>query len=173
MLSHALENKYGDNLSRVKYNHESGHYWKTSLYYYQISKYLKYFNKSQLHILTLESLKDNRLTELNKVFQFLNVQELNDQNLFNYIKNDADSKEVPIFIKSHLWYRLIKKLSAKSAANIAKQLIRVNHQAFLKKPKLKSIIDKNIVEIVRNDALKLEKEFNVDISSWNLNPRLE
>jgi hypothetical protein len=172
MISHALENRYGDDLTRVKGNFESGHYWKTSLYHYQISQYLKYFKKSQIHILTLEDLKKNKLNELNKIFQFLGVHELKDEKEFEYIKNDAASKQVPNFIKSQLWFRLLRNINRGIALNLAEKLVNLHYESFLLKPKLNSVIDQHIVEKIRQDAEKLEKEFAIDISTWDLNPSL-
>ena len=69
--SHILESYHCDPVEDVKYSRESGNYWKTSLYYYQISKYLEYFKMEQIHILSLEDLQADMLGEMNKIFKFL------------------------------------------------------------------------------------------------------
>src|SRR5690554_1094693 len=74
--SHELEMRYGDSMERIKQNHQLGDQWRTSLYFYQINKYLKYFSKNQIHVLTLESLIKNKLVELNKIFNYLGVDEI-------------------------------------------------------------------------------------------------
>jgi hypothetical protein len=172
MLSHALENRYGDDLPRINENSKSGHYWKTSLYHYQITEYLKFFDKSQIHILTLESLKINKLKELNKIFRFLGVHELSNEKVFDYVKNDAFSKDIPLFVKSKFWFRFTYKLSKTLAEKIAIQVIKKRYENYLRKPKLASFIDEEQVAMVREDALRLEKDFMVDISDWNLNPKI-
>lgn len=173
IISHVMENRYGDTIERAKENFDSGHYWKTSLYYYQISQYLKFFDKKQIYILTLEDLKSNKLQELNKLFQFLGVHEMRDESLFDYVKNDAKSKDVPHFIKSKLWYRVLNKLNRNLANNMAEKIIERKYLAYLIKPKLNDLIDDCIAEQIREDAKSLAEEFNVDISKWNLNPKLD
>lgn len=173
ILSHALENRFGDSIERAKENLKSGHYWKTSLYYYQISQYLKFFDKSQIHLLTLEDLKQNKVNELNKIFKFLGVHEMKDESLFDYVKNDSKSKKVPFFLKSKLWYRVLVKLNSSIANKCAERLIESKFKEYLNKPKLNDLIDEVIAQKIRVDAQKLAKEFNLDISKWNLNPNFK
>ena len=172
VLSHVVENRYGDSPERSKQNLKTDHYWKTSLYDYQISQYLKFFKKSQIHVLTLEDLKENRLYELNKIFKFIDLKELEDNSQFDYIMNDASSKQVPDFIKSQYWFRILKKLNLKLAEKMASQVVNNFYTSYLSKPKLSEIINREIVEIVRADSSQFQKKFNVDISEWNLNPDL-
>jgi hypothetical protein len=172
MLSHVLENHYGDSPERSKNNMDTDHYWKTSLYYYQISEYLKFFEKSQIHVLTLEDLKENRLKELNKIFSFLGLKELTDNNQFNYVKNDASSKQIPNFIKSQYWFRIMQKANKNLAEKIAYKLANSVYKKYLKKPELSEIINQDIVDTVKKDALEFKKTFNIDISKWNLSPDL-
>lgn len=172
ILSHVLESRFGDSMKRIRENESSGHYWKTSMYFYQISSYLKYFQKEQIHLLTLESLEANKLYELNKIYRFLGVDEVHDEIQFNYIKNEAASKMVPQFIKNHLWYRLLNKVQVNEAEKYALNTLNKKYKSYLIKPKLGSVINKEIVEQIREDALKLKNEFELDISNWNLNPYL-
>lgn len=172
ILSHVIENRYGDTLERTEYNESIGHYWKTSMYYYQISFYLKYFKRSQIHILTLENLKNNKLLELNKIFDFLEVDRVQDESIFDYLKNDAASKKMPNFICEKFWCRLLNRIYPPLAIKLVEIIIKTRYANYLQKPNLDEIINEDIVIQIRQDAIKLQNEFEVDISTWNLNPIL-
>jgi hypothetical protein len=122
--------------------------------------------------LTLEDLKENRLKELNKIFSFLGLKELTDNNQFNYVKNDASSKQIPNFIKSQYWFRIMQKANKNLAEKIAYKLANSVYKKYLKKPELSEIINQDIVDTVKKDALEFKKTFNIDISKWNLSPDL-
>lgn len=70
------------------------HIVQTSMYYYQIEEYLKYFDKNQIHILSLEDLKSKRIETLNKLFSFIGVRELEDESLFDFQKNVSTEKKM-------------------------------------------------------------------------------
>lgn len=172
IVSHAYENRYGDRLRRIKENEQSGHYWKTSLYSYQLSAYLKYFKKEQFHLLTLESLISNKLVELNRIFQFLEIEELNDVKVFDYVKNDSELKRIPQFLINSYAYRLLRMCSVTIADKVALLAAKKIYKRYTTKPRLNDLINQDIVERIQNDAYQLERDFNVDISNWNLNPNL-
>lgn len=172
LISHALENRYGDPKSKINQNMKSGHYWKTSLYNSHISSFLEVFKKEQIHLLTLEDLMENRLVELNKIFKFLGVSEIFDSQKFDYIKNHASTKEVPLFIKMQFWHRILSKLSKRLAYSIALLLIKTIYKSYLTKPSLKTLVNDQIIETVRTDSIALNRLHKVDISNWNLSPDL-
>lgn len=173
VLSHVLEMKYGDSIDRYKQNINIGDHWKTSLYYYQISQYLKYFNKKNIYVLTLENLQKNKLKELNKLFEFLGVRKLDDKGIFDYVKNNSKFKKTPSFIKSKIWYRLLLKCNKNLANKAANQLIKYKYNDYLVKPKLVEVINKEEVLLIKSDIQKFVEEFNLDISDWNLNPIID
>jgi len=101
--SHILESYHCDSPKDVKYSKESENYLKTSMYFFQVSEYLKYFNKEQIHILALEDLKENKLRELNNIFKFLDIKELSDISLFNFKSNTAEEKRIPYVLRTNIW----------------------------------------------------------------------
>jgi len=79
-------------LNETLFRDNNHHYIRTSEYYNQLSQYLPYFKKSQILILSLEDLQSNRLQVLNKVFNFLGVEELDNFSLFDYSLNKSGDK---------------------------------------------------------------------------------
>ena len=75
---------------------------RTSMYHWQLSKYLDFFDKSQIHVLSLSELKDNRLETMNAIFRFLGVKEIIDPNLFHFEKNKSKNKKSHNNIGSYL-----------------------------------------------------------------------
>ncbi|MCX2743398.1 sulfotransferase [Mangrovivirga sp. M17] len=77
---------------------ENNHYLMTSMYFFQISKYLEYFPQDQIEIVLFEDLVNNRLDTLNSIFRFLGVSELKDELMFNFKSNESslDSRKVDV-----------------------------------------------------------------------------
>ncbi len=71
---------------------ETNHYVLTSAYFYQLSAYLECFPREQIHLFTLEQLRDQRLDTLNDVFRFLGVSVLNNEDLFRFQSNQGTGK---------------------------------------------------------------------------------
>ncbi|WP_297823072.1 sulfotransferase domain-containing protein [uncultured Paraglaciecola sp.] len=61
------------NLSLEEYIFTYSHAVDTSLYYYQLTNFLRYFEMNQLHILILEDLKIEPQNTLNDLLQFLGI----------------------------------------------------------------------------------------------------
>jgi hypothetical protein len=113
--SHILENYYGEPRHDVQYNVQTGHYLKTSMYFFQLQEYLKYFELDQIHITTLEALKKDRLGTLNKIFTFLGVPEMKEAEKFNFVSNAHHQKVLPYYFKTSLLYKSINKLNPELA----------------------------------------------------------
>ncbi len=76
---------------------------KTSSYFWQLEKYLPYFKREQFLFITSEELKKSKLETLNKVFSFLDVEEINDEIIFDFEKNTRSEKKI--------YLPIIKKIS--------------------------------------------------------------
>ncbi len=71
---HALERDYISlNCTLNRFIETDSFCLKTTLYNYQLSRYLNRFDNSQLHIVKFEDLVVNPLGELNKILDFLNL----------------------------------------------------------------------------------------------------
>lgn len=110
-ISHIKESHFGDPKEDILYAESIDHYLKTSMYYDQISQYLTYFKKDQIYILSLEELVKNKLEELNNIFNFLDVAEVNDVSLFNFVSNQYSSNNIPFTIRINIFYRIGMKIA--------------------------------------------------------------
>jgi Sulfotransferase domain len=54
---------------------EQSHYWQTSCYGLQLERFLRYYDRSQILVISLESLAQNRLQVLQQIFRFLTVDD--------------------------------------------------------------------------------------------------
>lgn len=153
--SHILESYHCDHPSDVKYSQESGNYLKTSMYGMQLKAYLKYFDKKQIYVLSLEDLLQNRLNELNGIFKFLGVPTLENEALFDFKSNTAETKGIPAVIRGHIFIRALSKLSQPLGAKVSSILSERFFAHQLKKPIL-SVQEK----------LSLKNQLKKDISEF-------
>lgn len=66
---------------------------KTSLYYDRINKYFGVFDKKQILILQMEDIKNDMQNEMNKVFNFLNIEKVSIMDETVYNKTSPDKRE--------------------------------------------------------------------------------
>ncbi len=177
ILSHNIEHLYevGEtniDLNEILLHDKDEHIIKTSMYFYQIQAYLKYFKKEQLYILTLEDLKENRLQEMNKIFDFLGVKRLNDNNLFNFVKNKSEGRKMDSItlkkIKNSKIKSFAKKILPKKMFNYAKNKItKLNiMKKELKKTALKPEVEAHLIEVFKNDVAALRDFTNKNFDNW-------
>jgi len=134
--SHILEAYHCDPPKDVKYSKKGDSFLKTSMYYMQISAFLKYFKKEQIYVLALEDLQENRLFEMNKIFTFLNVDKLNDNSTFNFVSNAAEDKSIPYVVKCSIPYRAGNKFVPKLTKKIGERFSNIFLKFQMEKPKL-------------------------------------
>lgn len=68
------------------------HYVLTSSYHYQLEPYVKHFGMERILVVTLEDLKSSRLETMNRIFRFLEVPEITNHALFDFVKNAGAEK---------------------------------------------------------------------------------
>lgn len=153
--SHILESYHCDRPEDVKYSQQSENYLKTSMYGMQLKAYLAYFSMKQIYVLSLEDLKQNRLKELNGIFRFLEVAPLDNEELFNFKSNTAETKGIPAVIKGNLIIRLISKISVPFAEKVSTMLSERFYAYQLKKPTISD-----------HEKEKLKERLSVDIEEF-------
>ena len=85
----------------------------------QLKAYLEYFDMEQIHILALEELQDQPLRELNSIFKFLGLHQMQDEQVFEFKTNMAETKGIPTVIKRKLIIRSVAKVSPSLAEKMA------------------------------------------------------
>jgi len=140
----------------IDLNLNTNHLVLTSKYFTQLEHFLKYFSKDQILIIESNSLKNNRLNTLNRIFKFLGAYELTNDAIFDYESNQGFTKR-----KKSKIYRFFLKNEFLSS----KKLLPRKVSEKLKKNKMvKKLMYKPIdsVEISDNLRLKLLAEFRED-----------
>jgi hypothetical protein len=167
--SHLLENYYGETKELIELSIKTKNPEYTSCYYYQLEEYLKYFDLSQIHILTLDELKTKRLETLNKIFDFLGVEQLEDDKQFNFISNDHKKKILPRRVVSKLPFRVFKKIAPTLADKLATSdwLKTYIYKGGQKKYLDEQEIDR-LTSLFKEDVLKLEQLTGKSFKDWNL-----
>jgi len=160
-----------ESLNKYLQNFNNNHYVNTSMYYFQISKYLKYFKKEQILIIKSEDLLTNRLDTLNEVFRFLSVQEIQDNSLFDYKKNIGSVKQKRSSVGKVLYSKNIQFIRNFFPRKLKDYL---NKNKIVNKLSYNSVsninINENLETQIRNylkpDLIKLEEFTGKDFSSW-------
>jgi hypothetical protein len=166
--SHILESYYGDPLPDIEYSEESGNYLKTGKYFMQINEYLKYFSKEQIHILSLEDLIDDKLNELNAIFQFLGVAEMDDASQFDFVSKSSESKTFPRVVSDHILYRAGRKVLPGLSDNIASYITRKYFSHRTSKPELTFDDEVAVKKALKEDIERFKELTGKAFPQWNI-----
>lgn len=166
--SHILESYHCDRPEDVKYSQQSENYLKTSMYGMQLKAYLAYFSMKQIYVLSLEDLKQNRLKELNGIFRFLEVAPLDNEELFNFKSNTAETKGIPAVIKGNLIIRLISKISVAFAEKVSTMLSERFYANQLKKPTISDHEKEKLKEKLSPDIEEFRRLTGKVFEQWEI-----
>lgn len=122
---------------------------KTSQYYYQISQYLRYFDKANIHFIRSEKLKANVQNEMNRLFGFLDLNPVTIEQI--NLNASADKKYIDEKLKGFLQNGVVKNIKS-LLPNVARKKI----SGFVVKKISKTVADdpKNLLSEVRRESLK-------------------
>ena len=178
IISHFNEAQEGgyapeEGLNASLRNNPSHHYIKTSMYYEQIGQYLPYFNKSQLLVVSLEELKDNRLSCLNEIFTFLGVKRMIDDTAFDYKLNQGTTKRTRNnwnAVLSSIWKIIPKSLVLQNLKTEIKKRSWFNNLTTdeIKKETLSEEVTALLKKELKEDVSKLREYTGKMFDVWSL-----
>ncbi len=179
IYSHYYEAQEGgyaprEGLNAYLKNYRENHYVLTSCYYYQISRYLQYFPKEQIHLLSLEQLRDDRLNTLNRVFRFLEVQELENEALFDFQSNAQADKTRPNWVWEFFQSKnadLIKSVAPKALKEHIRQssLFRsISRTSELRKETIVPELESKIRSFLKKDIDQLRIYWYDNFPDWSV-----
>ena len=166
--SHVLESYHCDPIEDIEYSKKTGNYVKTGMYGMQLQEYLKFFKREQIHILTTEDLNENRLVELNKIFNFLGVKEFKDGARFDFVSNAAESKFIPRFIRSNKLYTTVRKVAPAFIDKIVKKCCEVFLRDQMNKPVLTNEEELELRRVYSEDLVLFKELSGINYDNWNL-----
>ncbi|MCP5062689.1 MAG: sulfotransferase domain-containing protein [Ignavibacteriae bacterium] len=147
-------------------------YQDRGMYFKYLNIYLRYFDKSQIHIVTLDNIKNDPQSTANSIFKFLDIETMQ---LSKKIKSNS-----AVITKSVLFKTFVNNFARwLSGLGLNKLVIVVKNsclKSFIAKvnyknhnyPKLPDDLKKKYQSVFLDDINKLEKEFNIDLTSWKL-----
>jgi len=166
--SHVLESYHCDPPSDVEYSKQIDNYTKTGMYGMQLEEYSQYFPMKNIHILTLEDLVKNRLSTMNRICKFLNIQEFSSESRLTFKKNAAETKRVPQIVKRKLWFRILQKVDKEIANKVGNKLAYSLYENQMIKPDLSEAEMSRLRAVYREDKKVLERLSGVKFNQWSL-----
>ncbi|WP_019506528.1 sulfotransferase [Pleurocapsa sp. PCC 7319] len=142
------------------------YYQKLSFYYESLKRYFNNFNKEKIQIYLYEDFRENTIDIVRDIFSFLEVN--------NDFVPDLTIKNASGIPKSRFLYDLFTKknfIKSISKPFFTEQLRRkiydrVTTQNLGSKPTMPSEIKHNLINIYREDILKLQDLIQRDLSHW-------
>jgi hypothetical protein len=136
-------------------------YKQLGFYYSQLSYYYKLFAKEQIHVCLNDDLKKDSQKTLKTIFQYLGV----DDTFSPDTSQQVGASGVP---RNNFLYRFIKNEKVKS---VLKPLVPKGwgykaEKAMLNKPKMDPKVRQELLNLYRDDVLKLQDLIDRDLSAW-------
>lgn len=145
-----------------------------SLYYKQISHFLNFFNKEQMHFIFLEDLKDHPKETLQKLYGFLGVEKSFVPEKLNAVANKAKRSKFPIvstamgvFTKTMISLGLSGVVESLKKAGLKDMVISLNSSK-LQYEKMSDYARQYVLEQTIPDTEKLETLLERDLSHWKV-----
>lgn len=142
------------------------HYVNVGFYYKQLKRYFERFDPSQIKIYLYEELEADSTGLVRNIFQFLEVDE-------SFTPDTSTKYNVTGIPRNKLWHQFLTKpnvlrtflgqlLPLKTRKRIGISLKNQN----LVKPRLSSEVRTRLIEIYREDILKLQDSIGRDLTDW-------
>jgi hypothetical protein len=166
--SHILEAYHGDPEHDIIYSLKVDNFVKTSMYYMQISAFLKFFKKEQIHILSLEDLISDKAGELNKIFAFLGVKKLDNFEEFNFQSNRSTKTKLPFIVKKNITYKIINKINPDIALKYGIIYSHIFYKNRIEKKKLSNKEFQLLKNKLQDDINKFREFTGMKFSNWQI-----
>lgn len=136
-------------------------YKKLGFYYEQLSYYYQLFPKDQIYVCLNEDLQKDAGRTLANLFRYLEVDE-------QFVPNTSQIAGASGIPKNEWLYRIFKNPAVKSLVKpwIPKGMGQRFEKTMLSKPKMSPEIRQELVELYRDDVLKLQDLLQRDLSHW-------
>jgi Sulfotransferase family len=137
------------------------YYKKLGFYYEQLSYYYKLFDKNQIHICLNEDLQRDATKTLQNIFSYLGVED-------TFVPDTSVKAGASGIPKNKFLYWLSRQKSIKSVLKplLPKGIGQTFEKHMLTKPKLSPELRQELIEVYRDDILKLQDLIQRDLSAW-------
>ncbi|MEZ4886685.1 MAG: sulfotransferase domain-containing protein [Chitinophagales bacterium] len=147
-------------------------YIERGLYFKYLSKYLQYFDKSQICVLTFEEVKNTPAKAVRKLYRFLGVDE-------NFLPEDIhlkanSSKQTKSKLINRFEFHIVRTISAFGGSPIIQWLKKNNfhewfHKLYLKPDHYAPLKEEDRIwlkQLFLEDIEQLEEFLKMDLSHW-------
>ena len=143
---------------------ETLNYLQFGLYYKAVLKYKENFNN--VHVLLYDDIVDNFSLEINKVFEFLDIENIDKDNISNIKYNVSGIPRINFLhnlIKSDFYLKsYIKNKTPKKFVILIKKILNMNY----KKPQIDINTKNRLIDYYNDDIKNLESLINRDLHTW-------
>lgn len=142
------------------------HYQQSGFYYNQVKRYFDTFDRQQIKVYLYEDINNNPLELVQNTYRFLDVEpqyvpSLTKQNVSQKPKSQLI---VRLFRHDNQLKSLLKPLFPKEVRDvIRKRAIKINS---VTKPSLTPEMRQSLIDIYREDVLRLQDLIQRDLSTW-------
>lgn len=156
-------------ISEAVTDHRSNPYICRSKYYMQLEQYLRYFPRSHILIITAEELYYNRVKTLQKVFNFLGVDDSFYSHRFSFIWHRSDYKrrrarsDVRL---ERLGIMNMIKLLPFEMRGVVEKLLYLPFSHKVKRPALNERVRQELMEFLKDDTDRLREYTGCDFKGW-------
>jgi hypothetical protein len=147
-------------------------YIRTGMYGEHLARYLEHFDKDQILFLIFEELIENPDRELRRIFEFLGVEAPTDLDPSKYHTNESAKRRSNRLHKTAFrfsqWlieHGLSRVLEILRSVGVHKLFNRIN-AAPVKRESMDASTRAQLVEQFKDDIVKLEALFDIDLSRW-------
>lgn len=136
-------------------------YKKLGFYYEQLKYYYNTFPSEKIHVCLNEDLQKSPLEVLQQIYQYLGVNS-------SFIPDTSTRAGVSGVPKNQALYRFLKQSSIKKILKpiLPKGIGQRFEKQMLNKPKMSPEIRQELLDLYREDILKLQDLIHRDLSSW-------
>ncbi|MGF1512404.1 MAG: sulfotransferase domain-containing protein [Elainellaceae cyanobacterium] len=142
------------------------HYIQAGLYYKQLKVYFDLFDRSQIKIYLYDDLAKSAVDVVQDAYKFIGVNEQFEPNLLiqKNVTGVPKNKNLNAFLRDgNIVKTIFKPLIPEK---IRKAVIFELNKKNLEKPNISSKFREELIDIFREDTLKLQTLINRDLSSW-------
>lgn len=148
---------------RIRNNWGWGHYVSVGFYYAQLKRYFDTFNQDQIRVYLYEDLQANPIGLLQDIFRFLGVDE-------TFVPDISIRHNVTGIPKNNVLRALLQSLNPVKPVFKLFLPAMLSHyikkQTFVKPPSLSPELRRQLIEVYREDILKLQYLIQYDLSKW-------
>jgi hypothetical protein len=149
--------------------HPNTTYVLRSRYYMQLEQFLRHYDRDRILVFQQSDLRDRREAQLREVFEFLEVDPNFHHKAFQTVRHRTAKKRraTKAGMKVQEWSRTdFGKRIPKAFWNYAEAGLRLSRP--IERPNLRDQLPDDVLEVLREDALKLREFTGRDFANWSI-----